>query len=56
MGYTVDGWMDGFALWFIAYTSLSRDSSEATLRSEVSAKLKILKLILQAICPPKIVG
>ena len=27
-----------------------------TLRSEVSAKLKILKLILQAICPPKIVG
>ena len=24
------GWMDGFALWFIAYTSLSRDSSEAT--------------------------
>ena len=21
--------MDGFALWFIAYTSLSRDSSEA---------------------------
>ena len=22
--------MDGFALWFIAYTSLSRDSSEAT--------------------------
>ena len=28
--FAVDGWMDGFALWFIANTSLSRDSSEAT--------------------------
>ena len=30
----MNGWMDGFALWSIAYTSLSRDSSQAPLNPD----------------------
>ena len=35
-------WMDGFALWFIAYTSLSRDSYLVNLVANVLLIVQIL--------------
>ena len=46
------GWMDGFALWFIAYTSLSRDSSEAT-PFHLAFRQRFRRCYSQEISPPQ---